>query len=89
MGWMQSRRLQYGLASVALLLVSTLAYGAGYLWLGTEYRWSVRHDGRLRIYDHWWMAKFFAPAARLETLITGKEVKTAAEVNPNLLQTFD
>ena len=90
MGGMKSHpAFQCVLAAVALLLVSIFVYGAGYLWLGTEYRWSVRDKTRLRIYDHWWMVKVFAPAARLESMLTGEEVRAAAEVAPNCLQTSD
>jgi hypothetical protein len=89
MGGMRGRHLHVGLVTVALLLVSIFVYGAGYLWLGTKYHWSTRDDSQLRIYRHWWMAKVFAPAARLESWATGREVKPAVEVNPNFLQIVD
>jgi len=68
------------LAALVCVLTLLLAYAGSYLWLG------VRIHGQILsltgntveitqvIYDHTWQVRLFGPAARLESLVTGRKV---------------
>jgi hypothetical protein len=68
-----------GLTAVVVALVCSLllAYGASYFHLG-----SVMAGGgtKVRLYEATWMMFLFAPAACVESQITGDEVRVAAEL---------
>jgi hypothetical protein len=54
-----------------------VAYGGSYVSLAHHYQISDRC--RVREYDSAWMTVLFAPAARLESFVTGDDVNLAAE----------
>lgn len=68
------------LAVLASLLFLLLVYVASYIWLGVRVQGQIRNlqgstvDVTQVIYDHDWQIRLFGPAARLESLVAGREV---------------
>jgi hypothetical protein len=58
------------LAVLAVVLVTLGAYVGGYVWLGS---YGSGSDAIVRVYAQDWQVSLFAPAARIESLITGRE----------------
>jgi len=64
------------------VLVPLLLYVGGYFWLGTYIEGQILNlsgnsvEIGQRIYDHPWQKSLFAPAARLESIVTGRQVCT-------------
>ena len=60
------------IAIAALLLVPLGAYLGGYFWLGVKLD---RDDQTLRLYLREWQRTIYRPAARAESLMTGRQVE--------------
>jgi hypothetical protein len=65
------------LAVLAIGLVALGAYVGGYFWLG-EYTW-FQSPGRAltieRAYSFQWQTILFSPAAKIESLLSGRDVR--------------
>jgi hypothetical protein len=64
---------------VALICSLLLGYGASYFHLSSEV---ATDDAKVRVYGATWMLFLFAPAACVESQITGEEVRVAAKLPP-------
>ena len=68
------------LAVLAIVLVPLGAYVGGYFWLGVRVQGQTRNllgntvDVTQVIYNHDWQIRLFSPAARLESIVTGRHV---------------
>ena len=64
------------LAVLAVALVTLGAYVGGYLCLGQEMPYGAPGaTGIGRVYHHHWQAQVFRPAAKIESLARGIEIK--------------
>lgn len=79
--------LATGLTVLLILLVAVGAYVGGYFALSTQERIMAplqkigeprREYIRARVFTHYWQARLFAPAARVESLIRGEPVETSS-----------
>lgn len=70
------------LALIAIAVVPIAAYSIGYYACGRPM--NLKHDRTMRIYSFEWQARIFSPLARMESWLTGWEVRTGCEeINNN------